>query len=122
MLRRSLLALVAIAAIGLGSFATLAQEKSQGGPTTRPKTAEYPLDMCPVMNVKIDSKGSPVVKEIDGRTVKLCCARCARSFEQNPERFHAKMDAMIVEKQKDSYILKTCPVSGEELGGMGEPV
>jgi hypothetical protein len=31
-------------------------------------------------------------------------------------------DAAVVEKQLPSYPLKTCPVSGEELGSMGEPV
>ncbi len=117
--RRFLFALAAVAALALGSYATLAQD---GGPTTRPKGPEYPLDVCPVMNVKIDSKGSPVALEVDGRPVKVCCARCAQSFKQNPERFHTRMDVMIVEKLKDKYPLKTCVVGGEELGGMGEPV
>jgi YHS domain-containing protein len=119
MLRRTLTALGVLAVLSLGSYVAVAQD---GKPTTRPKS-EYPLDMCPVMNVKIDSKGSPVTFEQDGRTVKVCCARCERSFKADAERFHKKMDAMITAKQKAGYPLKTCLVSGEELGGeMGEPV
>jgi YHS domain-containing protein len=119
MLRRTLLALAMVAVLGVGSYAAVAQD---GKPATRPTKAEYPLDTCPVMNVKIDSKGSPVTFEHEGRTVKVCCARCERSFKQNPERFHAKLDAMITAKQKAAYPMKTCLVSGEELGGMGEPI
>lgn len=117
MIRRSLFALVAVIALGLGAFAAGQDDTSGQG-----KVDDYPVDMCPVMNVKIDSKGSPVVKEIDGRTVKLCCARCAGAFERDPEKFHKKLDAMIVQKTKASYPLKTCVVGGEELGSMGEPV
>jgi YHS domain-containing protein len=108
-----------VAVLGVGSYVAVAQD---GKPATRPSKAEYPLDVCPVMNVKIDSKGSPITFEQDGRTVKVCCARCERSFKQNPERFHAKLDAMITARTKASYPLKTCLVSGEELGGMGEPI
>ena len=98
---------------------------SVGGeqPATRPSRGDdYPLENCPVMDVAIDSKGKPVVRQIDGRTVKLCCQRCARTFEQDKEKYHAKMDQMVTEVQKDTYPLETCVVSGEKLGGMGEPV
>lgn len=120
MLRRILTGLGVVAVLGLGSYVAVAQD---GKPATRPSKAEYPLDMCPVMNVKIDSKGSPVTFEHEGRTVKVCCTRCEGTFKKNPERFHKKLDAMITAKQKADYPLKTCLVSGEELGGeMGEPI
>lgn len=119
MFRRSTLALAAALALGIGAFA-IAQESSQGA---KPQPlADYPLDICPVMNVKIDSKGEPVVREFDGRTVKLCCTRCAAAFEKDPEKFHKKLDAMIVQKTKAKYPLKTCVVSGDQLGEMGEPI
>lgn len=122
MMHRSILASIAVvAALALATYgAALAQ---QGGPTTRPTGAtQYPLDTCPVMGVKLDSKGKPITKEYDGRTVKVCCARCVRTFEQNPEKFHAKMDKLIVGEQLDAYPLTTCVVSGEALGEMGDPV
>lgn len=115
MLRRSLFALTAAVAFGVGAFA-VAQDPGAAGADS------YPVDMCPVMNVKIDSKGAPVVKQIDGRTVKVCCARCAAAFEKDPEKFHKKLDAMIVAKTKAKYPLKNCVVSGEELGTMGAPI
>lgn len=119
MFRRPMLAVTAALALGVGAYA-VAQEASQGA---KAQPAEYPLDICPVMNVKIDSKGEPVVREFDGRTVKLCCTRCAAAFEKDPEKFHKKLDAMIVQRTKAKYPLKTCVVSGDELGGaMGEPI
>ena len=92
-------------------------------PTTRPaKKPEYPVDTCPVMDVPLDSKGKPVAIKVDGRDVKVCCQRCARAFRQDPAKYHAKLDDLIVAAQKDAYPLEACVVSGEKLGGMGEPV
>jgi len=34
----------------------------------------------------------------------------------------AAVDARVIAFQKPSYPLETCPISGEKLGGMGEPV
>ena len=104
---------------GCGSSAI----STEAQPATRPsKGDDYPLEMCPVMGVPIDSKGKPVVRQFDGRTVKLCCQRCAKAFEQDKEKYHAKMDEMIIETGKDAYPLETCVISGEKLGSMGEPV
>jgi YHS domain-containing protein len=33
----------------------------------------------------------------------------------------AEIDAAVVETQRDAYALETCPISGMKLGGMGEP-
>ncbi len=118
-MRRPLVALAAFA-LCVGSFAAV---QAQDRPTTRPGAeAEYPVDICPVMDVKLDSKGKPVTRVFDGRTVKVCCARCVRTFQREAEKYHAKLDALIVKARLDAYPLKTCVVGGEELGGMGEPV
>ena len=90
-------------------------------PTTRPADT-YPIDVCVVSGGKLGSMGEPVVKQIDGRTVKFCCDACVESFEKDKEKYHAKMDQMIVAAQTASYPLETCLVSGEKLGGMGEPI
>jgi len=115
MFRRTLFALVAALGLGVAAYAVAQEDPRAAGDN-------YPVDMCPVMNVKIDSKGSPVVKQIEGRTVKVCCARCAGAFEKDPEKFHKKLDAMIVAKTKAKYPLKTCVVGDEELGSMCAPI
>lgn len=94
---------------------------SFAAPTTRPADS-YPLEVCPVSGEKLGNMGDPIVKKIDGRTVKFCCAGCVDKFEKDPGAWHKKMDAMIIEAGKADYPLDECVVSGEELGSMGEPI
>ena len=89
-------------------------------PTTRPKD-DYPLDTCPVGG-KLGSMGEPVVEEIDGRTVKFCCAACVDAFKKDAEKYHAKMDDMIIDAGREEYPTDVCLVSGEELDVMGGPM
>jgi hypothetical protein len=42
--------------------------------------------------------------------------------QKDPETFAKKLDDGIIAQQLPTYALATCPVSGEKLGGMGEPV
>ena len=131
-----LAAVLGLAALGLGSVAARAGEgddccspasKTQyiaaDAPTTKPAAA-YPLDVCPVSGEKLGGDmGAPVVKQEDGRTVKFCCDECVKAFEKEPEKYNKKMDEMIVAKQKESYPLDTCVVTGDKLGGdMGAPI
>lgn len=87
-----------------------------------PKGDVYALGTCPVSGEKLGSMGEPVVKQYDGREVRFCCQACVGKFEAKQEEYLAKVDARIVSQQKDVYPLETCVVSGEKLGGMGEPV
>lgn len=88
-------------------------------PTTKP-ASDYPLTKCVIAGE--DLPPEPTIEQIDGREVRFCCSMCAPSFSADPAASHKKMDTMIVEAQKDAYKLDTCPVSGEKLGSMGEPV
>lgn len=82
--------------------------------------ASYPLTTCPVSGEKLDDKA---VDRVHGtRLVRFCCDMCAAKFEKDPKPAMAKVDEAYILAQKDSYPLKTCIVSGEKLGGMGEPV
>ena len=83
-------------------------------------TQHYTLGVCPVSGEALPDE--PVVKEIDGREVKFCCGGCAGKYEADPATYGAKLDALIVEQQKDDYPMTTCVISGHELGGMGEVV
>jgi hypothetical protein len=84
-------------------------------PTTKPAVV-YPLDVCVIAGEKLGGMGEPVVETIDGREVKFCCKGCVGRFKKGGEASHKKMDDLIIAKLKDSYALKTCIVSGHELG------
>jgi hypothetical protein len=81
----------------------------------------YPLETCPVSGEKLGGMGAPVDVVVGTRLVRLCCPSCKPKLAANPSAALAKIDAALIEKQKASYSLETCPVSGEKLGGMGAP-
>lgn len=74
----------------------------------------YPLDACPISGKKL---GPDAVDQIyEGRLVRFCCTNCPEAFKKDPKAALAKIDAAVVAAQKPTYPLKTCPVSGEEIG------
>lgn len=84
------------------------------------KVKPYPLGTCAVSDEKIGGDmGEPFVFVHDGREVKLCCKECKSEFDENTAKFTKKIDEAA--KKVKPYPLKTCAVSDEELGSMGEP-
>ena len=82
----------------------------------------YPLDTCVVSGEKLGGMGDPV-DHVDGtRLVRFCCDGCVKNYEKDPAPYMAKVDAALIEKQRPSYPLATCVVSGESLDAMGGPV
>lgn len=83
----------------------------------------YPMTTCPVSGDKLGGEmGEPVDVVFRNRLVRLCCKMCRAELEKDPAKFMAKLDAAVVDKQKPSYPLDACVVSGDKLGGeMGEP-
>jgi hypothetical protein len=81
----------------------------------------YPLTKCVV-----SGKDLPAGKTIDfvneGRLYRLCCKDCGAEIQKDPAKFAAKIDAGVIAAQKASYPLQACPISGEKLGEMGDPV
>jgi len=82
--------------------------------------ASYPLDTCVVSGEELDEDAITVV--VNNRLIRTCCKKCARKVKSSPEKFLAKIDQAIIAQQSKKYPLQTCPISGEELGGMGKPV
>ncbi|MBM3288751.1 MAG: hypothetical protein FJY92_01230 [Candidatus Hydrogenedentes bacterium] len=80
--------------------------------------ASYPLDTCIMSGEKLGDKAVDAV--INNRLVRVCCADCVDSFKKDVAGNLKKLDAAVIEKQKDAHTAKTCPVSGEELGSMGD--
>ena len=99
----------AAAVIGKADAAILEQQK-----------AKYPLDTCIMSGEKLGDKAVDSV--INNRLVRFCCADCADGFKKDVAGNMKKLDAAVVEKQKASLTAKKCPVSGEELGSMGDPI
>ena len=89
-------------------------------PAVAQKPALYPDNLCIVSDEPLEA--DVVTVTVEGETFKACCKKCAAKVEKD----HAKYSAKLAEKQKAAqlanYPLKTCAVSKEELGSMGEPV
>lgn len=93
--------------------------KADAAITEKEKPA-YPLDTCIMSGEKLGD--SAVDSVINNRLVRFCCGDCAEGFKKDVAGNMKKLDAAVIEKQKASYASKTCPVSGEELGSMGDPL
>jgi len=80
----------------------------------------YPLKTCVVSGEKTGD--NPVMYVYNNRLLEFCCKDCVKAFKKDPQKYVSKLDAAVIKAQEDSYAAKTCPVSGEELGKMGDPV
>jgi len=76
----------------------------------------YPFEICVVSNEPLDANGKPKDVVYGTRLARFCCGGCAKAFKKNPDKFMAKVDKGLIEKQLASYPLEECLVSGEELG------
>lgn len=79
----------------------------------------WPLNVCAKSGEELGSMGDPVVKVIDGRELRFCCAGCIKGVEKSPESYLPEMDKKIIESQADRYPLTTCLNSGGDLGADG---
>ncbi len=84
--------------------------------------AWYPPVNCPVMpDEALPAPGSPGDDEVknviwQNRLVRLCCSKCVRRFNNDPEKYLAALDAMIIAQGSKNYPMTTCPISGKPLG------
>lgn len=85
---------------------------------TEAKAKPYPLETCVVSGKSLSGVSDPYVFAYQGREVKLCCKDCRAEFDKAPVKFLAKVDEAA--KKVKPYPLKTCVVSGEKLGEMGD--
>jgi YHS domain-containing protein len=86
------------------------------------KKANYPVEVCVVTGKKLGSMGDPYIYLHEGREIRFCCSGCIGKFKADSVNYLAKLDKLIVEKQKADYPLTVCVVSDEPLGEMGETV
>jgi len=86
----------------------------------RAQKASYPLATCPVSGEPLGDE--PVDNVVGTRLVRTCCKRCSAPVAKEPAKYMPVVDKAYMDAQRPTYAAKTCPVSGEELGSMGEPV
>lgn len=55
------------------------------------KTKPYPKDICIVSDNKLGSMGKVITIVHDGQQVKFCCKPCVKKFNDNPQRYLAKL-------------------------------
>lgn len=108
----SLAALIILVSVGVAA--------SGGDKETKDKPFPYPLKTCLACSGEMGPR--PVVLVDGGYEFKFCCPHCAEGFKKDPKAFHKKLEEAIIKEQLPTYPLKTCVVSGEKLGEMGEPV
>jgi ribosomal protein L24E len=53
---------------------------------------------------------------VRNRLVRLCCGKCVRAFERDPDKFLPALDEIVIAEAKASGGQKTCPISEKELG------
>jgi hypothetical protein len=81
---------------------------------------DYPLAVCPISGQKL---GDGAVDIVHGtRLVRVCCGKCVTAFEKDPKATMSMLDKAYMEAQRKTYKLKTCVITDEELGSMGDPV
>ncbi len=64
------------------------------------KPIPYTLDTCIVSGEKLGEMGDAVVKVIDGREVKFCCAGCIKKYNKDPAKYLAEADAKMAAAAK----------------------
>lgn len=74
----------------------------------------YPLDKCIVTGKELGSDAVDFV--FRNRLFRLSSSTAVEELKKAPAKYFAALDAAVVEKQKDSYPLKTCVVSDKPLG------
>ena len=102
-----------LAAAVLTAPAAMAEEAARVGDP-------YPLNVCAVAGEPLGSMGEPIVKVVEGREVRFCCAGCVGKYEKSTATFSAEIDKKIIAQQEDKYPLTTCVKAGTDLEGGGK--
>jgi YHS domain-containing protein len=80
----------------------------------------YPLGTCVVDGKPLGE--TPVEFLHQYTLVRVDRDACRQALEADPKKPLAALDAAAIAKQRPTYPLDTCVVTGEKLGGMGDPV
>lgn len=104
---RSLLVVTLLFVLAVASSAQMPLEEQR---------ASYPLTACAVSGEDFSPNATPIEAEHGGTLVLMCCKGCKKDFDLAPAAFVASVHAAVIADQGPRYPLKTCVVTGEELG------
>jgi hypothetical protein len=57
--------------------------------------AGLPQRTCPVTGANLGSMGEPVPVTVHGETVLVCCPRCVKKVQHNPDKYLARVRAEV---------------------------
>jgi hypothetical protein len=60
---------------------------------TQTQITAYPTDMCVISDEKLGDHGKVIEHMHNGQLVRLCCKACIKSFNKDPAKYIAKIDA-----------------------------
>ncbi|HEU5070771.1 MAG TPA: hypothetical protein VFV96_10230 [Verrucomicrobiae bacterium] len=83
------------AALFLSALATNVMAEGKADAKAKPA---YPLTTCVVSGEKLDDMGKPYVFDYKGHEVRLCCKKCLKKFDKDPEAYLKKIEAANVKK------------------------
>ena len=97
---------------------------SPGHATRVDTTAIAQQKICPVMEEKLGSMGTPWKVHVEGRDVFVCCKGCIKFLQKEPQKYLSKLpnpppakatkaDSAAIQRQR------LCPVMDESLNSMG---
>lgn len=128
----TLLAVALCAPIALALGAQDSDKPVEAGASKVDKTDEqiieeqlpsYPAGPCLISGEEMGGDmGEPINFVYEGRLFRMCCKMCKKMLLKTPEEYVAALNAAVIAEQSPGYPLEACPISGEKLGGMGEPV
>lgn len=125
-----------IACLCLTAPASLSMAQHAGHGAATGQNTEAVNAMCPVGKEPIDGK---TFVQHDGKTIGFCCPGCDKAFMNwnedrrtnfvlasmrgdEPGASDAQAAHEVDEPKGDPYLLDTCPISGQKLGSMGDPI
>ncbi|BAM05391.1 hypothetical protein [Phycisphaera mikurensis] len=82
----------------------------------------YPLPNDPVSGEPLAGVDQPVYRTHEGRRFHFATEESAEAFAAAPGDFVPAVDEELIATQSENYPMDTCPVTGEPLDSMGEPV
>jgi len=117
-------ATLAPAAAGPHAVATSIEQSAEDAAVIKVQLPSYPLSTCVISGEALGSEemGPPIDMVHEGRLIRVCCKGCIKQVKKDPAKIIAKIDAAVIAQQGPSYPMKTCPITGEALGSMGDPI
>lgn len=116
----ALVTLLAVAGLAVGTTRGQMTQPHAGANVTGDS---YPLNTCPVSGKPLpENVDDQIIYNHEGREIRFCCKGCIKKFGEDSAGYITRIDNQIAEQQKAWYPLKTCVVSGSELGRMGDPI